>query len=68
MYYDSKFKKSDEIGNFASFLEECYSQIEKTDKRQIIIVDKGVYRSFLTADLSFSILLLANEKFTCNIS
>lgn len=65
MYYDRKFKKRDETENFDSFLEECYSQIEKTDKRKIIIVDKGVYRSFLTADLSFSILLTASLHAIC---
>jgi len=42
LYYDRKFKKGDEIENFDSFLEECRSQIEKTDKRKIAIVDKGV--------------------------
>ena len=44
LYYDRKFKKGDEIENFDSFLEECRSQIEKTDKRKIAIVDKGVLR------------------------
>lgn len=44
LYYDRKFKKGDEIENFDSFLEECRSQIEKTDKRKIVIVDKGVLR------------------------
>ena len=29
LYYDRKFKKSDEIETFDSFLEECRSQIEK---------------------------------------
>lgn len=41
LYYNRKFKKGDEIENFDSFLEECRSQIEKTDKRKIVIVDKG---------------------------
>jgi len=44
LYYDRKFKKSDEIENFDSFLEECCSQIEKADKRKTVIVDKGVLR------------------------
>ena len=43
-YYDRKFKKGDEIENFDSFLEECRSQIEKTDKRKKVIVDKGILR------------------------
>lgn len=42
--YDRKFKKGDKIENFDSFLEECRSQIEKKDKRKIVIVDKGVLR------------------------
>ena len=42
LYYDRKFKKGDEIENFDSF--QCRSQIEKTDKRKIVIVDKGVLR------------------------
>jgi DNA relaxase NicK len=42
--YDRKLKKSDEIENFDSFLEECCSQIEKADKRKIVIVDKSVLR------------------------
>ena len=44
LYYDRTFRKGDEIENFDSFLEECRSQIEKTDKRKIVIVDKGVLR------------------------
>lgn len=44
LYYDRKFKKGDEIENFDSFLEECRSQIEKTDKRKKVIIDKGVLR------------------------
>ena len=44
MYYDRKFKKSDEIENFDLFLEECRSQIEKVDKRKKVISDKGVLR------------------------
>ena len=44
LYYDRKFKKGDEIENFDSFLEGYRSQIEKTDKRKIVIVDKGVLR------------------------
>ncbi|NES79939.1 hypothetical protein [Okeania sp. SIO1H4] len=44
LYYDRKFKKGDEIENFDSFLEQCRSQLEKTDKRKIAIVEKGVLR------------------------
>ena len=44
LYYDHKFRKGDEIENFDSFLEGYRSQIEKTDKRKIVIVDKGVLR------------------------
>lgn len=44
LYYDRKFKKGDEIENFDSFLEECCSQIEKTDNRKKVIIDKGVLR------------------------
>lgn len=29
---------------FDSFLKECESQIEKTDKRKTVIIDKGVLR------------------------
>lgn len=39
LYYDPKLKRSDEIENFDSFLEECRSQIEKVDKRKTVIVD-----------------------------
>jgi len=44
LYYDRKLKKSDEIENFDSFLEECRRKIEKVDKRKKVSVDKGVLR------------------------
>ena len=44
MYYNRKFKRGDEVENFDSFLEECRNQIEKTDKRKRVIIDKGVSR------------------------
>ena len=44
LYYDRKFKESDRVEKFDSFLEKCCTQIKKKDSRKTPKVEKGVLR------------------------